>query len=258
VQPSKIENLAGIYEQTLPWAVLATGTFITSCATNNFAVLDLLASPLQVGGRIATMGPQRQGQISVPNWFPVQEAILETSGGEICTKLREISIKQNTTPAQGDNMVLALDLSKVPLRPDTHTFTLAYSPWFRFLSEPANFAMASRCAAYAADCIRFLCVRSGIAASLAPQNDGCDVVTPYMRIEVRGMAQLTSISIVDDSGESTFDLAHRRITIDERMFPAAVAAGRALLATQDRLINVDLTLDGRRMKMAYTGAPAHV
>ena len=143
------------------------------------------------------------------------------------------------------------------MRPDTTTFTLTYSPWFRFFAEPANFNIQGRCAAYVAECIRFLCARNGIAASISPQIDGSDVVTPGFRVEVRGMVRLEQLRITDGTSESIFDLAHRRIVLDERMFPAAVTAGRALLETPDRLMNLNLTLDGQRMQMTYAGA-AHV
>ncbi len=255
--PSPVESLTAVCEETLPWAVLATGVFITCCATNQFAVIDLLAMPLQVSGQITNSGPQRIGQIAVPKWFPVAESILETAGGEIRTKLKEIPVPANITPSQGDNAMVTIDFSKSPLRAGTGTFTLTYSPWFRFFAEPANFNILSRSAAYVAECVRFLCARNGIAAAVTGQIDGSDVVTPGFRVEVRGMARLEKLRITDGTAESVFDLAQRRILLDERMFPAAVAAGRALLETPDRLLNLNLTLDGQRMQMAYAGA-AHV
>lgn len=258
VQTTKIKNLEGLLEESLPWAVLATGVFISCCATKNFVVIDMLAAPLQVTGRIVTAGAQRHGQIALPNWFPALDAILETSGGELCTKLREVTISANNTPARAGSVVMTLDFTRVPLRPDTHSFTLTYSPWFRFLAEPANFNIRGRCAAYVAECVRFLCVRNGIKATTTERTDGCDVETPLCRIEVQGMDQLRNLRITDGTSESIFDVTHRRITLDERMFPAAVAAGRALLATSDRLDNLELSIEGPRMKLAFTGTTSHV
>ncbi len=239
-----------IFKAGESWALLALGSLITSSATRNLAVIELLMRPVQIAGVIGESNGKTVGQATVPSWFPTADAILQTNGGEICTKLKEVAVVQQLQPAQENTQLLLMDLGVLSLPASTRAFTLTYSPWFRFMAEPLSFSIVGRMAAYVAEIFRFALVRDGIEASILTQPDACIVSTPDgTRIEVTGMTALARVRLVAGDAESTFNLTEFGIEIDERMFPACYAAGCDLLKSGDKLINVDVTQVGHRLKL---------
>ncbi|HEX6120968.1 MAG TPA: hypothetical protein VFZ03_16090 [Dongiaceae bacterium] len=238
-----------------PWVVLAAGVLITSCCRSNFSVIQLLKAPVQYGGAISG----GIGVADMPSWFPVQEAVLEIAGGTLYAKLRELPLKARTQATGPQTMRLEIEFVRVPLPAGASMFSLTYSPWFRFLSEPLNFDIVGRVAPYIADCFRFLLARNGISAAVDGDGDERHVrAADEIEIAVAGMQSLRSVALSMGSMRTLVDLESRRIEIDRRMFPAAYDAGRALSETSDRLINIDTTIDDTLFSLAVAGSAAHV
>jgi hypothetical protein len=237
------------------WVVLAVAVFVTGCARRNFSILQLLREPVRFAGAIQG----GVGAAELPKWFPVQESVIDVGSGALYGKLRELPLPTRTDAATPQTVSLQIDFSRMPLPPDTTGFTLTYFPWFRFLSEPLNFDAVGRVADYIADCVRFLLVRNGVAASV--KNDG-DIqrvrAAGGLEIEITGMPALRRLALVHGSSRTLFDLEAKRIEIARRMFPSAYAAGQELLATPDRLANVDLTADAERLSLIAVEGDAHV
>ena len=252
-------DLPGLYEAAAPWAVLATGVLITACARQHFPTIELLSTTVQYAGTIQQQAGARAAQMIVPNWFPIVDSIIETSGGEIYSRLRDVSLEVKTAADDKGNLYLTIDLSKAPLRPETNAFTLTYSPWFRFVTEPVGFNIRGRMAAYVGECFRFLLARSGVVATVVPKPDGCDLEIPLgLRIEIRGMEKLTKISLHAGDAVSVFDLAGFSLEIDQRMFPAAFEAGCAFLKTEDRLLRMTAVQNGTRFTLTNAPGVTHV
>jgi hypothetical protein len=250
--PRGSSDISGVYDALAPWAVLATSVLTTCCSMNQFFTIDVLAMPQHFSGTIKQHGVQRLALIGVPKWFPILEGVIATAGGELYCKVKEITADAKADP-QNNLTAVQFDLTQMPLAPDTASFTLSYSPWFRFVTEPVGFDVAGRVALYVAECFRFLFARTGVAASLTPVPDGCDLVTPMgLHIELRGMNALSQIRLVDGDADSTFDLPGRRIEIDRRMFPAIHQAASAMLETDDRLLNMTVRVDGDKAFFTYT------
>lgn len=237
------------------WVVLAVAVFITGCARRNFSVLQLLKEPVRLGGTIQGS----VGTADVPKWFPIQDSVLEVGGGALYGKLRDMPLPSRTDAVIPQTVRLQVDFSRMSLAPDLTSFTLSYSPWFRFLSEPLNFDAAGRVADYVADCIRFLLVRDGCAASVESAGETRRVrASGGLDIEITGAQALRSLTLSHGPSRTLFDLEAKRIEIARRMFPAAYAAGQELLNTSDRLLNVDLAIDPDRLTLAAVEGDAHV
>lgn len=230
-----------------PWAVLATGAFITSCAGNNFSAIDLLRAPVQIRGTI----DGRTARVAAPKWFPIEESFFESQAGLIYSRVKDLAAPHRAQSA-GDVVQVGFDLSKVNLPPEIQAFTLTYFPWFRFLSEPISFDAVGRVAYHIANCLQFLLRSKGFAAVLQSSDDDCLVSTDGgVVLAITGMSTLSQLRIVSETSASSFDLAGRRIELAEDMFPAAYAAGRAMLETQDRLLNITAGIEQNRLILAY-------
>ena len=236
-----------IYRLMEPWAVLAAGALITSCASKNFSALDLLRAPVQIQGRI----DGKAAVTAVPKWFPIDESYFESQAGLIYSRVKDLAVPRRTQVV-GEAVQVGFDVSKVALPPDIGSFTLTYFPWFRFMSEPISFDAAGKVASYIANCLHFLLRSKGFSAMLQSAGDLFSVVTDHgITLEISGMAALNRLSVVGDGVISTFDLAGRRIELAEDMFPAAFEAGRAMLQTPDRLLNIETVVDNKCLVLAY-------
>jgi hypothetical protein len=237
------------------WVVLAVAVFVTGCARRNFSILQLLKEPVRLSGAIQG----GVGTADVPKWFPIQESVIEVGSGALYGKLRELPLPTRTDAPNPQTVRLQIDFSRMPLPPALPGFTLTYFPWFRFLSEPLNFDAVGRVADYIADCVRFLLVRHGVAASVAGDGEIRRVrAAGGLEIEVTGTRALRSLALSHGSSRSLFDLEAKRIEIARSMFPSAYAAGQELLATPDRLANVELTADAKRLTLTAVEGDAHV
>lgn len=237
------------------WIVLAVAVFITGCARRNFSVIQILKEPVRLAGTIQG----GVGTADVPKWFPVQDSVLEVGRGVLYGKLRDMPLPSRTDGADPQTVRLQIDFSRMSLAPDLTSFTLSYSPWFRFLSEPLNFDAVGRVADYVADCIRFLLVRNGSAASVESDGETRRVrASGGLDIEIKGDQVLRSLALSHGPSRTLFDLEAKRIEIARRMFPAAYAAGQELLSTSDRLLNVDMAIDPERLTLAALQGDAHV
>jgi len=253
MQPRGLSDISSIYEAMAPWAVLATSVLTTCSGLNHFSTINLLAMPQQITGTIQQQGTQRLALVGVPTWFPLNDSVIETSGGELWCKIKSVITEAKTAPPQNKMVIYQFDLTTMPVKPETASFTLTYSPWFRFATEPVSFDICGRVAAYVAECIRFLFARSGIVASVIAVPDGCDLTTPQgLRIEVRGIDALSSIRLVEGDRDSTFHLAERNIAVDRRMFPAIYAAADAMLKTDDRPLNMTVSVDNDKARFVST------
>jgi hypothetical protein len=213
-----------------PWAVLAVGAFISSCASRNFAAIDLLKAPVQFQGKI--LG--KAAVVTTPKWFPIDESYFESQAGLIYSRVKDLALPRRTQAA-GDEMQYGFELSKVTLPPDVQSFTLTYFPWFRFLSEPISFDAVGQVAFYIANCFRFLLRSKGFSATLQAEGDGCVITTDAdIRLEISGMASLRHLRIVCDADASLFDLANRRIELPPTC--SGIRSGRWDAETPDRLL----------------------
>lgn len=238
-----------------PWVVLAAGVLITSCCRQNFSVLQLLKAPVRYAGTISG----GIGVADLPSWFPVQEAVLEIAGGALYAKLRELPLKARTQATGPQAVRLEIEFARAPLPAGASAFSLTYSPWFRFLSEPLNFDAMNRVAAYVADCFRFLLARNGIPAVLEGDGDERHVrAAGGIDIALAGMQSLRRVALSIGPVHTVVDIESRRIEIDRRMFPAAYEAGRALSETSDRLINLDTAIDDTHFRLAAAASVTHV
>lgn len=239
------------------WVVLAVAVLITSCATRNFTILQLLKQPIRCTGRI-------DGGIAVveiPKWFPVQDSVFEVADAALYSKMRDLPLSTRAEDAGPQTTRLHADLRGISLAGDPRGCTLTYFPWFRFLSEPVNFDAVGRVADYVADCLRFLLERNGMRAAVDIDiaGDSRHVrAAGGLDIEVVGTQALRSLALSHGSIRSFFDLDSKRLEIDRRMFPAAFEAGRQLLETPDRLINVDIAIDGDCLRLTAAEGDANV
>lgn len=173
--------------------------------------------------------------------------------------MRDLPLTQKTVALDQNNQTLVVDLAPLGLPARAKSVSLTYSPWFRFLVEPANFQIVDRVAAYVAESFRFLAVRSGFQGTLHFVEDGCDLDLTdddgrsCLRVELRGMQELKSVRLIADAAESVFDLAALSIVLDGRMFPDAFAAAQQVVATGDTLTNAALSIDGDRMTLTSGG-----
>lgn len=238
-----------------PWIVLAAGNLISACYARNFSTIELLKTPIRVGGTTA----DGIAAIDLPRWFPVQEAVLDVAGGAIHAKVKELALPVGNQKLNEQTMRVQIDLRRAPLPPGPRPFTLTYSPWFRFLAEPISYDIAGRAAAYIAGAFRFLFVRSGIAAEVSGEGDSRIVRSAAgLDVEVAGMASLRSVALGQGARRTMIDLAAREISIDRAMFPAAYAAGAEMLKSSDRLANVDATLTDTHLRLAEAKGAGHV
>ena len=237
------------------WVVLAVAAFVTNCATRNFSMLRLLKEPIRLAGTVQGS----DGTAELPKWFPVQESIIEVGNGVLYGKLAELPLPGRVDTATPQTVRLQIDFSRIPLPPTVTGFTLTYFPWFRFLSEPLNFDAVGRVSDYIADCVRFLLVRNGAAAAVESDGEFRRVrASGGLEVEIAGTQSLRSLALAHGASRTVFDLEAKRIEIARRMFPAAYAAGQELLATPDRLANVDLTADAERLSLVAVEGNAHV
>jgi len=237
------------------WVVLAVGVFITTCARRNFSILKLLREPVRLSGTIQ----DSVATVDVPKWLPVKDSVLEVAGGALYGKLRELSVTARSEGLDPQTVRLQIDFSRMPLPTDPTDFTLTYFPWFRFLAEPLNFDAAGRVSDYVADCVRFLLVRSGAAASIEGDGETRRVhASGGLDIEITGTKALRSFTLSHGPSRTLFDLEGKRIEVAQRMFPAAYAAGQALLKTPDRPLNVDMAIDDERLTLTAVEGAAHV
>jgi len=244
-----------VYALAEPWSVLAIGNFITACCTRNFTALQLLRSPIRCVGRLEG----GLATIDVPNWFPLQDAILEVAGGAVYSKLRDLPVNPKAQKISDQAQRIQLDLIRAAVPVAAQPVALTYFPWFRFLAEPVGFDAPGRVAAYIAGCFRYLLVRNDLAAEVTQDGDGCRVATnDGLVIDIEGMQALKRLSLAQGALESSFDLEASRIQIDRRMFPAAFEAGAEMLKTPDRLANVEMNVSGDHLILVPGKAAAHV
>ncbi|HNB27657.1 MAG TPA: hypothetical protein PLR41_11895 [Alphaproteobacteria bacterium] len=244
-----------IYALAEPWSVLAIGNFITACCKRNFTALQLLRSPIRCVGRLEG----GLATIDVPNWFPVQDAILEVAGGAVYSKLRDLPLNPKAQRISDQAQRIQLDLIRAAVPVASQPVALTYFPWFRFLAEPVGFDAAGRVAAYIAGCFRYLLIRDGLGAEVTQDGDGCRIATEDgLVIDIQGMQALKSLALTQGARASSFDLEASRIQIDRRMFPAAYEAGAEMLKTPDRLANVEMTASGDHLILVPGKGAAHV
>lgn len=238
-----------------PWIVLAAGTLISACYARNFSTIELLKTPIRVGGTTA----DGIAAIDLPRWFPIQEAVLDVADGAIHAKVKELALPVGSQKLNEQAMRVQIDLRRAPLPPGPRAFTLTYSPWFRFLAEPISYDIVGRTADYIAGVFRFLFVRHGIGAEVSGNGDSRTVRSAAgLEIEVAGMASLRGIALTQGSRRTSLDLTEREINIDRAMFPAAYTAGAEMLKTSDRLANLDAALTDTHLRLSEMKGAGHV
>lgn len=244
-----------VYSLIEPWVVLAVGNFITACCTRNFTAIQLLRAPIRFSGRIES----GIATIDVPNWFPLQDSVLDAADGAIYSKVKDLPLKPGGQKISDQALRIQLDLIRAALPPGATTASLTYFPWFRFLAEPVGYDAIGRVAAYVGRCLRYLLIRSDIAVSLEMQDDICRLTAGSgMVIDVAGMQALRRLSLVAGDRETIFDIEANRIQIDRRMFPAAYEAGAAAIKAGDSLASIDMAATGEHLTLALKKDSSHV
>lgn len=235
--------------------MLAAGNLISACYARNFAMVELLRTPIHVTGLV------KDGIITadLPAWFPLPEAVLDVANGAIHTKVKELALPTGKQKINDQSTRHQIDLRKAPLPPGAQPCALTYSPWFRFLSEPVNYNIVNRVADYIADAVRFLFVSNGIVAEVSAAGEGRSVRSAAgLTVEIVGMTSLDRLAITRGQQRTELDLAAKSILIERDMFPAAHEAGRAMLETGDKLVGIEATLTGTQLRLAARPEAAHV
>ncbi|MGH6891760.1 MAG: hypothetical protein ACREEP_05840, partial [Dongiaceae bacterium] len=142
---------------------------------------------------------------------------------------------------------------------ETQAFALTYFPWFRFLSEPVAFDAVDRVAEYVACCFQFLLARNGFPAVIERDGDRRHVLTEAgVAIEAVGMQALKSIVLSHDAKRTAIDIEAKQIQVDRSMFPSVYQAGREMLETPDRLLNVDVRKSETHLILTEAKGAEHV
>jgi len=240
-----------LYEMAEPWAVLAVGTLITCCRQNNFSTIDFLRAPLIANSTI----DDNVASVTLPKWFPLEDAIFETPDGSIYTRVRDLPFVFKRKPVSADNVEATLDLTGAPISPAVKSFVLNYFPWYRFLVEPVAFDALGRAADYVTKCLKFLAAREGFDVRVEESVESRVIDTGVgVRIEIAGGMYLNRLRILDGEMQSVFDVEARSIDVDSRMFPAIAAAVAEMLKTDDRLDNMTVTQVEGKVHFASAGA----
>ena len=227
---------------------MAVAVFITASRSRNFSITELARAPVVVTGNI----DGAIGQIVLPSWFPVQDALCRTGDDGIYCRMADLPVAREVKRIDQNNSRLLLDFRPVSRHPLSTTFSLTYFPWFRFLSEPINFDAVGKVAAYVGDCFSFLLKKCGFEATLSRTSDTCTLRSAIgIEIQLTGMNALSQISIVSGDNVTCFDFAKKLVVVNEVMFASAYQAVDQILATGDTLANVSIEKRDRHVMLQY-------
>ena len=234
---------------------MAVAVFITASRSKNFSIAELARAPVVAAGNI----DGAIGQIVLPSWYPVQDALCRTGDDSIYCRMADLPLAREVKRIDQNNSRLLLDFRPVSHQPLSTTFSLTYFPWFRFLSEPINFDAVGRVAAYVGDCFSFLLKKCGFETTLSQTSDTCTLrSTIGIEIQVTGMNALNQISITYGDNVTCFDFANKRIMVNEMMFASAYQAVDQILTTGDALTNVRIEKRDRHVMLQYMPEASNV
>lgn len=228
-----------LLDEIEPYVLSSASTLITCCYQNNFLAIELLSRP-QVSHGTAHSGVVA---FEVPEWFPVEEALLSADNGQLHSMVKHLALKRVVGTGQPGMRVHRIKLGP-DLCADGETVALTYSPWFRFAAPPYRFDVENRVAAYVVAALGHLARVKGQRVRLELNPDRSVLwISERLRIEAMGAARLTEIAVLLDDDETSLSLASLQLSVARRMFPDVYAAVRSAGKAGERFRDASLLIE---------------
>ena len=210
---------------------LILSNFITCSYARNFTVFELLKKPLVFrGGRQNTVLV-----FSVPKAIPVEETILVIDNS-FRSKWKDLALKKGIKEQDKDNNFIILDADSLQnlIHFDEaiqfESFSLVYSPWYRFVSEPFHIGEVNILNEHVLGIFSYALRGKNIESKVEKEGEmesSLLLNTEYSgfnKISLKASTIIESVQLEGPEGCSRLDIKEKKVLLNKRHNPLLFSA----------------------------------